>query len=215
MRARHGVYTGLHAALRRVVYGDHAPSMKVGGVEATPPIPPRAAVLPVAVVMRIALLLVFAVGFAGCGYSLRGTLPSHIKSVAVPIFVNRTPEPAVEGLLTRAVVEAFSTNGRLKIASPADADAILDGEVTGYSLDSIAFDPSANVRQYRLTVTLNLRFRDVKRNEVLFQQSGVQERADFQVLGAVADTISREESALRLAAVDIARAIVTLAIERF
>ncbi|MBI2207130.1 MAG: LptE family protein [Candidatus Rokubacteria bacterium] len=162
-----------------------------------------------------AATLFFLLVTGGCGYSLRGTLPSHIKTVAVPVLVNRTPEPAVEGLLTRAIVEAFSTNGRLKIVSPEDADAILDGEVTGYALDSIAFDPAANVRQYRLTVTLNLRFRDMKRNEVLFQQSGVQERADFQVLGAVADTISREESALRLAAVDIARAIVTLAVERF
>jgi outer membrane lipopolysaccharide assembly protein LptE/RlpB len=163
----------------------------------------------------VVVLAGVALGLAGCGYSLRGTLPSHIRTVAVPIFANRTPEPAVEGLLTRAVVEAFSTNGRLKVVSPEDADAVLDGEVTGYTLDSIAFDPRANVRQYRLTVTLNLRFRDVKRNEVLFEQTGLQERSDFQVPGAVSDTISREEGALRLAAVDIARAIVTLAVERF
>lgn len=186
----------------------------IGGGVSTPPIFMKgASTFATLLSSGVVLFLVFLT--AGCGYSLRGTLPPHIKTVAVPVFVNRTPEPAVEGLLTRAVVEAFSTNGRLKIASPDDADAILDGEVTGYALDSIAFDPSANVRQYRLTVTLNLRFRDMKRNEVLFQQSNVQERADFQVLGAVADTISREESALRLAAVDIARAIVTLAIERF
>lgn len=151
----------------------------------------------------------------GCGYSLRGQLPSHIKTVGVPVFTNRTPEPAVEGLLTRAVVEAFSTNGRLAVVDPADADAVLDGEVTGYSLSSIAFDPRANVRQYRLVVTLNLRFRDTKRKTVLFEQVGFRERADFQVAGAVAETIAREESALRVAAVDIARAIVNLAVERF
>ncbi|MBI1733797.1 MAG: LptE family protein [Candidatus Rokubacteria bacterium] len=156
-----------------------------------------------------------AVALAGCGYSVRGALPSHIRTVAVPIFANRTTEPAVEGLLTRAVVEAFSTNGRLKVVPPADADAILEGEVTGYALSSIAFDPSANVRQYRLVVTMNLKFRDVRRNEVLFEQRAFQERADFQVFAAVAETISREESALRGAAVDIARTVVNLAIERF
>ena len=166
--------------------------------------------------MRRALAaLVLVAAAAGCGYSLRGHVPPHIKTVGVPIFLNQTTEPAVEGLLTRAIVEAFSTNGRLRVVKPEDADSILEGEVTGYTLDSIAFDPRANVRQYRLTVTLNLRFRDVKRNVMLFEQSGLQERADFLVQSAVADTISREETALRLAAVDIARSVVNLAVERF
>lgn len=164
-------------------------------------------------VAKLAAITLLALG--GCGYTVGGSLPSHIKTVAVPIFANRTTEPAVEGLLTRAIVEAFATNGRLKVVSPADADAILDGEVIGYALNSIAFDPDANVRLYRLVVTLNLRFRDVRRNEVLFEQRGFQERADFQVVALVAETISREEGALRGAAVDIARTVVNLAIERF
>jgi hypothetical protein len=163
----------------------------------------------------VALAAAIVLVAGGCGYSVRGQLPSHIKTVGVPIFVNRTSEPAVEGLLTRAVVEAFSTNGKLKVVRPEDADSILEGEVIGYTIDSIAFDPRANVRQYRLTVTLNLKFRDVRRNTLLFEQANFQERSDFQVLSVVAETISREESALRLAAVDIARTVVNLAVERF
>jgi hypothetical protein len=151
----------------------------------------------------------------GCGYTVRGRLPSHIQTIGVPIFLNRTVEPDVEGLLTRAIVEAFSVNGRLRVVHPDDADAVLDGEIINYHVDSIAFDPRANVRQYRLYVTLNLRLRDVKRQAVLFEQPGFQERADFQVVGAVADTISREEAALRVAAVQIAQTVVNLAVERF
>jgi outer membrane lipopolysaccharide assembly protein LptE/RlpB len=162
-----------------------------------------------------ALALGALVVLAGCGYSLRGTLPSHIKTVAVPIFTNRTQEPAVEGLITRAVVEAFSTNGRLKIAKAADADAILDGEITRYEIQAIAYDQSANIRQYRLLVTLNLRMRDVREHKVLFERTGVQEQADFRVLGNVSQTISREETALRDAAVDIGRSVVSLAVDRF
>jgi hypothetical protein len=135
--------------------------------------------------------------------------------VAVPIFRNTTREPAVEGLITRAVVEAFSTNGRLKVVRSSEADAVLDGEITGYSVASIAFDKDSNVRLYRLIVTLNLRMRDVKRNSVLFQQNGVQEQSDFRVLGQVSQTISREETALRAAATEIGRAIVALAVTRF
>lgn len=162
-----------------------------------------------------ALALVLGLGLGGCGYSLRGNLPDDIKTVAVPVFRNRTGEPAVENLITRAVIEAFSTNGRLRVVAAEAADAILEGDVVGYQLESIAFDPRANVRQYRLLVTLNVRFRDVRRNTVLFRRDGFQEKADFRVLGAVSETISREETALRAAAVDIARTVVSLAIERF
>lgn len=158
--------------------------------------------------------LAVVLGLGGCGYSLRGTLPAHIETVAVPIFANRTQEPGVESFVTRAVVEAFSTNGRLRVVRVEDADAVLDGEIVGYQVDSIAFDRNANIREYRLTVTLNLRLRDVRRNAVLFQQDGFREKADFRVEGAVADTIAREETALREAAVDIARSVVSLAVDR-
>ena len=162
----------------------------------------------------VALLLLGLV-LGGCGYTVRGTLPSHINTIAVPIFHNRTQEPAIEGFITRAVIEAFSTNGRLKVVGTDKADAVLDGEITTYDVTSIAFDRDANVTQYRLLVTVNLRMRDVRKNTVLFQQNAVREQADFRVQNAVSQTISREETALRLAAVDIGRAIVSLAVTRF
>jgi outer membrane lipopolysaccharide assembly protein LptE/RlpB len=151
----------------------------------------------------------------GCGYSLRGNLPDHLKTVAVPVLQNRTPVPAVENFLTNAIVNAFSTNGRLRVTTVDRADAILDGEITGYTLQSIAYDSAANVRQFRLIVTLNLRFRDVRRNEVLFQRAGYSDRADFTVPGTVAETITASEGALQQAATEIARTVVSFAIERF
>ena len=162
-----------------------------------------------------ALVLAAVLLAGGCGYTVGGTLPSHIQTVSVPIFRNSTREPAVESLITRAVVEAFSTNGRLKVVSSREADAILDGEITGYTIASIAFDKDANVRLYRLIVTLNLRMRDVRKQAVLFEQNQVQEQADFRVQGQVSQTISREETALRVAATEIGRAIVALAVTRF
>ena len=164
---------------------------------------------------RLAAGLLAVALLGGCGYSLRGNLPSHLKTVAVPTFANRTQEPGVENFLTNAVLEAFATIGRLRVVKPGEADAIMEGAVVGYTLQSIAFDPRANVRQYRLLVTMNLTFRDVRRNEVLFSQNNVQERSDFTVAGAVSDTISREEASVRQAAVEIARAVVSRAVERF
>ena len=165
----------------------------------------------------LAALVVFGatLASAGCGYSLRGNLPDHIKTVAVPVFQNRTPVPAVENFLTNAIVNAFSTNGRLRVTTVAGADSVLDGEITSYYLQSIAYDAAANIRQFRLTVTLNLRFRDVRRNEVLFQRTGFSDRADFAVPGTVAETITASEGALQQAATQIARSVVSFAVERF
>ena len=164
---------------------------------------------------RGAALGLMLVALAGCGYSFRGNLPDHVKTVAVPVFANKTPEPAVENFLTQAVIRAFSTNGRLRVVRPEEADAILEGEVVGYEVQALAFDPRASIQQYRLVVTMNLRFRDVRRNALLFEQARFQEKADFRVVGVVSQTISREESALQAAAVDIARSIVSLAVDRF
>lgn len=165
--------------------------------------------------MRRRALLLLLLAVTGCGYSLRGDLPSHIKTIAIPVFLNKTQEPAVENFITQAVVDAFVTNGQLKVVVPADADSILEGEIVGYRLESLSFDPRANVREYRLQVTLNLQFRDTRKNVMLWRQEGLQEKADFRVPGQVAATISREEAAVRRAAVDIGRAIVNLAVGRF
>jgi len=164
---------------------------------------------------RALALGLLAAAIAGCGYSFRGNLPEHIQTVAVPVFANKTGEPRIESLLTNGVVEAFSTNGRLRVVKREDADAVLEGEVIGYSVQSISYDSQANVRQYRLTVTLNLKLLDMKKNAVLFEEHSLSEKADFQVMNAVSQTISVEETAVRTAATEIGRAIVSLTVNRF
>jgi hypothetical protein len=158
-------------------------------------------------------LLLLAVGLAGCGYSFRGSLPDHIKTVAVPVFTNKTSTPAVES--TSAIVEAYASNGRLRVVKQEEADAILDGEVIFYGISPIAYDSVANVRLYRLIVTLDVRLREVKNNSTLFEQQSLKESADFQVLGAVSQTIGNEDFAARTAAREVARSIVSLTIDRF
>jgi len=164
---------------------------------------------------RAIALGLLAAAITGCGYSFRGNLPEHIQTVAVPVFANKTGEPRIESLLTNGVVEAFSTNGRLRVVKREDADAVLEGEVIGYSVQSISYDSQANVRQYRLTVTLNLKLLDMKKSAVLFEEHSLSEKADFQVMNAVSQTISVEETAVRTAATEIGRAIVSLTVNRF
>jgi len=162
----------------------------------------------------LAVLLVTLL-LGGCGYSTRGNLPDHIQTVGVPIFKNRTLEPGVESAITSAVVTAFSNGGRLRVVPVEQADAILQGEVVGYSLTGLTFDRNANVRAYRLQLVLNVEFRDVRRNALLWRQEGLQEYSDFQVQGQVSDTIARGQGAVQQAATEIGRKVVNLAVDRF
>ncbi len=156
-----------------------------------------------------------AVFLAGCGYSTKGNLPSHIKTVAVPMFRNRTLEPGVESAVTSGVVNAFTGSGKLKVVAQDQADAILEGEVVGYSLEGLTFDRNANVRAYRLRLVLNVEFRDVRQSAMLWRQEGLQETSDFQVAGQVSDTLARGQGAVLQAASEIGRKVVNLAVERF
>ncbi len=160
-------------------------------------------------------LVLTAVLLAGCGYGTRGSLPDHIKTVAVPVFKNRSLEPGVESAITSGVVNAFSNGGRVRVVSIDQADAILEGEVVGYSLEGLAFDRNANVRAYRLRLVLNVEFRDVRRNALLWRQEGLEETSDFQVEGQVSDTVARGQGAVLQAAAEIGRKVVTLVVDRF
>ncbi|HUM14573.1 MAG TPA: LptE family protein [Candidatus Nitrosotalea sp.] len=162
----------------------------------------------------LVLALVVTVA-AGCGYSTRGNLPDHIKTVAVPMFKNSTLEPGVESAVTSGVVNAFSNGGRVRVVPLDEADAILQGEVVGYSFEGLTFDRNANVRAYRLRIVLNVEFRDVKRSEMLWRQEGLSEISDFQTDGQVSDTVARNLAAVQQAAVEIGRKIVNLAVDRF
>jgi len=164
---------------------------------------------------QVAKVVVATLCVGGCGYSLQGNLPDHIKSVAVPVFRNRTTEPGVESTISSAVVNAFTTNGKLRVVSLDAADSMLEGEIIGFEVQSLAFDSRLNLRSYRLAVTMNVRFRDLKKSAMLWEQQGLREVVDFQVAGQVADTVSREEGAVKQAAVEIGRKVVNHAVDRF
>jgi outer membrane lipopolysaccharide assembly protein LptE/RlpB len=152
---------------------------------------------------------------AGCGYSWRGNLPPHIRTVGVPVFANRTQWPNIETALTAAVANAFANDGRLRVVAPAQADAILEGEIVNYQVSVIAFDSNANPQQYRLFVTVDVRFRDARRGTMLFEQRGLQERVDYLAAPVAADTIALQDAAIGPVATILARDIVARAVDPF
>ena len=151
----------------------------------------------------------------GCGYSFRGNLPAHIKTVAVPMFKNKTDAAGLENSITSAVISAFSNGGRLRVVPVEHADSVLEGEIVGYQLDGAGFDRNANVQAYHLRVVLNVALRDVRQNKLLWQETGLTQTSDFQVQGQVSDTLAQGGGAASQAAADIGRKIANAAVELF
>src|SRR5262245_26301958 len=80
---------------------------------------------------------------SGCGYSLAGRgsfLPSYIKTIGVPTFVNRTTVFNLETLLTQKVRAEFIGRGKYQILPQnTDVDAVLTGEVTAVTIVPTSF----------------------------------------------------------------------------
>ena len=74
------------------------------------------------------LLLLAALGLAGCAYQLGDARPSMMRGIAtlsVPVSKNDTLEPNVEGLLADTIVKQLQTDGTYQINYTDRSDAIL------------------------------------------------------------------------------------------
>ncbi|TFB12974.1 hypothetical protein E3V33_03685 [Candidatus Marinimicrobia bacterium MT.SAG.4] len=122
--------------------------------------------------MRFKNFLIAAVCAAavGCGpYSFSGSsIPSHIKSVAIPIFENETAEFGIKEKVTDALLENFISENILKISDKKNADSIIRGTIMKITDVPFTFDENEIVQDYRVTIYLNLVWHDQVKDNDLF-----------------------------------------------
>ena len=60
----------------------------------------------------IKIVIIFHFIFCSCGiYSLSGSLPSHIKSIAIPLLENQTAEFGLSEEITEGIINKFNEAG--------------------------------------------------------------------------------------------------------
>ena len=110
------------------------------------------------------LILPFALGIltfalSGCaGYRLGGQKPAHLTGItklAVPTFENLTLEPRLGSLLTNAVIKQLQVNGGYEIVSKDDAEAVLEGKVSGIDRSQFRSDRNNVLRTSQLLMRLH------------------------------------------------------------
>jgi hypothetical protein len=157
---------------------------------------------------RVATGIALAILAGGClGYRLGTTLPPDIKSIYVPVFVNKASYPQLETETTSAAIQALQLDGTLKVTTRDKADTLLDVTLTGYSLTAISYDPTrpTSANEYRMTLkaTLTLTRRTTKK--VIAGPVEVSGETTFILSG---DMAAAQRTALPSAAKDLATRIV-------
>ncbi len=110
--------------------------------------------------------LVLSCGF----YSFSGSLAPHLKTVAIPLFDNRTAEFNIAEDMTDAVIAAFNRDNSLKLAERGNADLLIEGNIVQIDDRAGAFDQSETVEDMKVYVTVQLKCTDQSRREVMWQE---------------------------------------------
>lgn len=109
----------------------------------------------------------------GCGtYTFSGSsIPSYIKTVAIPLFEDRTAEFGIDQQLTDALIDAITQDNTLKIAGSREADSILKGTILRVEDSAGQYDQDEIASDFRVTITLKVAFEDAKKRKILWEET--------------------------------------------
>jgi hypothetical protein len=169
--------------------------------------------------MTAVLLLLMS---TGCGYSLAGRgsfLPAHIKTIAVPIFVNNSAVYDVERRITERVVSELISRGKYKVVTGNEPrDAVLEGTISSITMTPAAMNNQRLATSWAIVLTASVQFRDLKDNKVLWSNPAMQFREEFPMTGTVADPnafFGQDINALERMAYEFARTLISAILEAF
>lgn len=116
-------------------------------------------------------LALFLLTTASCGYSTKPTYMKSVRTVAVPIFENKTFRRDWEFRLTEAIDKNIESRTPFKIAPEGEADTILSGAI-------VKIDESVLTRRYglnlpqesQLTVVVNFVWKDTRNGRIIVER---------------------------------------------
>ncbi len=159
-------------------------------------------------------VILLAVLLAGCGYHLSGMsgkMPGEITALSIPVFSNATGKPDIEAALTAAFTTEFATTVQVS----ENADAVLQGVIKSYDLQSVSYSKDDVNQEYRLTLIMSLKMTK-KDGTVLWDDGKVTDYWDFAVNSSdITVTKEAENEAFKKIAKDTARLVKERMMEKF
>ena len=113
-------------------------------------------------------IFISAIFLQSCGfYSMAGSIPPHIKNIAIPLVENQTAEFAMAETVTDNLVSKFTKENILRVTSEKNADSKLNGIIMKVDDGPYTFSKEEAVTEYRFTVSMKLEWVDMVNDKVL------------------------------------------------
>ncbi|HET7101422.1 MAG TPA: LptE family protein [Terriglobia bacterium] len=157
---------------------------------------------------------------AACGYQVAGTatrLPPDIKTIAVPVFTNKSTRFRIEQKVAAAVTREFIDRTRFRVTpDPEGADAELKGTIISVRSGVLTFDPNTGrATTFQIQVTADVQLIDLHSKKVVFSNPHYLFREQYQVSQSAPALFEESEPALNRLSRDFARTLVTDIMESF
>jgi hypothetical protein len=130
--------------------------------------------------------LIGAVWLAACGVHYgfsQGAFPSHIKTMAILPFDNKTASSELQSELSEAMRTKLKQRLGVRDAPQEKADALVRGSIVSYDVDvPVAFsaDPrQATTARRRLQITIDVEILDQTTGKILWQRKGLRAEGEY------------------------------------
>lgn len=157
---------------------------------------------------------VVAIAGASCAYTTStALLPSHLKTIAIPVFENTTTEYTLEEEVTDAVIQRFVADNHLKVVDERSANCVIKGRITTYRNAVFGFSQSAQAQEYRVTLGASVTFKDLVKNRELWTEPEMIKTANYYVVDTPGDSARTELDGRKRAIAKLAEEIVARSVE--
>lgn len=126
--------------------------------------------------LPVVCLLIITVALPGCfSYSFTGTsIPEGVNSIFIPFFADQSSSGIgdLSDELNQFLVERFVNQTRLQLANNrSSADAILEGQITGYSNEPFSVNSEEEASQNQVRISVRATFQYTSEEQPEWNQS--------------------------------------------
>lgn len=134
------------------------------------------------------------------GYQWKSLYRDDVRTVAVPIFTNRSFRRGVEFQLSKAVVNQLEARSPYKVVPRDRADTVLEGEITDIFVRTYSQDSRVAVPQEQFyLVRVNFTWKDLRSGKILAERRRFEQSASFYPTLGEGQFIGSQENVERLA----------------
>lgn len=113
-------------------------------------------------------------GISACSYSFTGaSVPSHLKTIAIPISVDRTGsgEASLSDDFTNELINKFLNDNTLQVAERNNSDALLECTILSLTDSPQVVAGGENIQTRRITLNAKVVYRDLIQKKNIFEKN--------------------------------------------